>query len=126
MTTAIVIDDDKATVSVFSEFLQLKCIEVIGTGYDGLAAFELYKRLKPDVVFLDVMMDEYDGFYALEKIRAMDQDAVVIMVTADLTKDTENRLNELNASAIIYKPYDIEQIMQTVNKSIPIKIGVSR
>lgn len=126
MTTAIVIDDDKATVTVFSEFLQLKGIEVIGTGYDGIDAFELYKKLKPDVVFLDVMMDRHDGFYALEKIRAMDQNVAVIMVTADLRKDTENRLNELDASAIIYKPYDIEQIMQTVNKLVPIKIGVSK
>jgi two-component system, chemotaxis family, chemotaxis protein CheY len=122
---AIVVDDDKDTASVFSEFLQLKGIEVIGTGYDGMDAVELYKKLKPDVVFLDVMMDRYDGFYALEKIREMDHYAIVIMVTADLTKDTDKRLTELGASAIIYKPYDIDQIIQTVNKLVPVKIGVS-
>jgi two-component system, chemotaxis family, chemotaxis protein CheY len=122
--TALVVDDDKDTVSVFSEFLQLKGIEVIGTGYDGMEAFELYKRLKPDVVFLDVMMDRYDGFYALEKIRAMDRDAIVIMVTADLSKDTEKRLTDLGSSAIIYKPYDIDQIIQVVDKLVHQKIEI--
>jgi two-component system, chemotaxis family, chemotaxis protein CheY len=121
---AIVIDDDKDNVSVFSEFLQLKGMEVIGTGYDGKEGYELYKKLKPDVVFLDVMMDRYDGFYALEKIREIEQNAVVIMVTADLTKDTEDRLNKLDASAIIYKPYDIDQIIQVVNKLVPKKIEI--
>ena len=125
MSTAIVIDDDKDTVSILSESLQLKGIEVIGTGYDGMEALELYNRLKPDVVFLDVMMDKYDGFYALEKIRAIDQDAVVIMVTADLTQETEARLNGLRASYVIFKPYDINRIVQLANKFVSLRKEMS-
>ena len=125
MKTAIVIDDDKDTVDVFSEYLQLKGIEVIGKGYDGKEAVDIFMKLKPDVVFLDVMMDGHDGFYALEKIKEIQNDATVIMVTADLTKDTQDRLSILNASSIIYKPYDIEEIIQSVNKLVPLRIGVS-
>lgn len=47
-----------------------------------------------------------------------DQNAVVIMITADSTKDTEDRSTERNASAIIYKPYDIDQIIQAVDKLV--------
>src|SRR5487761_2720242 len=83
--TAIVIDDDKDTVSVLTDFLQIKGIKVIGKGYDGLEAVEIYNKLKPDAVFLDVMMEMCDGLYALEKIREIHPDALVIMVTADLT-----------------------------------------
>ena len=119
------IDDDKDTVEVFSEYLQLKGIEVIGKGYDGKEAVDIFMKLKPDVVFLDVMMAGYDGFYALEKIKEIQNDATVIMVTADLTKDTQIRLSKLNASSIIYKPYNIEQIIQTVNKLVPLRIGAS-
>ncbi len=114
--TAIVIDDDKDTVSVLSDFLQIKGIKVIGRGYDGAEAVEIYKRLKPDATFVDVMMETYDGLYALEKIREIQHDALVIMVTADLTNDTYERLLYLNASAIIYKPYDINEIMYILNK----------
>lgn len=121
--TAIVIDDDKDTVSVLSDFLMIKGIKVIGRGYDGLEAVEIYKRLKPDAVFLDVMMETYDGLYALEKIREIHNDALVIMVTADLTSDTHDRLLRLNASAIIYKPYDINEIMHILNKLYTLKVA---
>ncbi len=122
MTTAIVVDDDKNTVKIFSEYLQLKGLEIIGRGYDGQEAVDLFIQLKPDVVFLDVMMDGHDGFYALEKIREIRNDAIVIMVTADLTNDTGDRLSRLNASAIVYKPYNIDQIMKTITKLVPLKI----
>ena len=116
MTSVIIVDDDRGTVEVFSEYLESKGINVLGVGYNGKQTVELYKRLKPDVVLLDVMMPEYDGFYGLEKIREFDPNAKVIVVTADLTAETEVKLKELNASAIAYKPYDIQNILETIDK----------
>ncbi|MFY9300659.1 MAG: response regulator [Candidatus Nitrosotenuis sp.] len=113
MVRVIVVDDDVDTVAVFSEYLEIKGIEVIGQGYGGKEAVELYERLAPDVVLLDIMMPEYDGFYALRKIKKMDPNAKVIMVTADLTYDAEKLWN-LGVSAIVYKPYDIDGIIQTI------------
>ncbi|MDH2908142.1 MAG: response regulator [Candidatus Nitrosotalea sp.] len=120
--TAIVIDDDRDTVSVLSDFLQIKGIKVIGRGYDGLEAVEIYKNLRPDAIFLDVMMDMCDGLYALEKIREIHPDALVIMVTADLTNDTHEKLLDLRASAIIHKPYDINEIMHALDKLYTIRV----
>lgn len=122
--TAIVIDDDKDTVSVLCDFLQIKGIKVIGRGYNGLDAVELYKKLRPDAVFLDVMMEMYDGLYGLEKIREIQPDANVIMVTADMTNDTHDKLVALDASAIIYKPYDINEIMHILNKLSTLRVAV--
>ena len=51
--TSIVIDDDLDTVELFSEYLEIKGIHVVGKGYDGKEAVELYQKLKPDVIFLD-------------------------------------------------------------------------
>ncbi len=116
MTNAIVIDDDFDTVEVFCEYLELKNIHVLGKGHNGKDAVDLYKKLNPDVVFLDVLMPDYDGFYALEKIRQVNPKAHVIMVTASLTAQTEDKLKELNASAIIFKPYEIDQVVETVNR----------
>jgi len=114
--TVIVIDDDRDTVSVLCDFLQIKGIKVIGTGYNGLEAVELYKKLRPDAVFLDVMMEMYDGIYGLEKIKQVQPDAIVIMVTADMTVATHDKLIALDASAIVYKPYDIDEIMHILEK----------
>ncbi len=113
---ALVIDDDSNTVEVFSEFLEISDINVIGKGYDGKEAVELYSQLKPDIVFLDVMMPNYDGFYALEKIREINPNAVIMMVTADLTSKTQDRLEKLKASIIIYKPFDIQQILEQIDR----------
>jgi DNA-binding response OmpR family regulator len=116
MTSVIVVDDDRDTVEVFCEYLAIKNIKVLGRGYDGRTAVELYKKHNPDVVLLDVMMPDYDGFYGLEKIRKIDPDAKIIMVTADLTSDTEKKLVDLKASAMIYKPYEIDSVIETIEK----------
>ncbi len=116
MTSVIVVDDDRDTVEVFCEYLAIKDIEVLGRGYDGKTAVELYKKYTPDVVLLDVMMPDYDGFYGLENIRKINPDAKIIMVTADLTSDTEKKLVDLKASAMIYKPYEIDSVIETIEK----------
>ncbi|MGI0102880.1 MAG: response regulator [Nitrosotalea sp.] len=116
--TAIVIDDDIDTVSVLSEFLRLKGVTVIGKEYGGLEGIDVYKKLKPDVIFLDVMMEDQDGFYTLEKIRKIQSDAIVIFITGDTTEDTKKRLLELNASAIIYKPYDINEVIRVTDELV--------
>jgi len=104
--TALVVDDDPDTVEMFSDYLENKGVSVIGKAKDGKEGFELYKKLKPDVIFLDVIMPNYDGFYTLKKIREIDSDAKVIMVTADFSPTTKKKLKELKATDIIYKPYD--------------------
>lgn len=114
--TAMVIDDDKGVVSVLSDFLQIKGVKVVGKAYDGLEGVELYKKLRSDVVFLDVLMERYDGFYAYEKIRAIQPDAQIIMMTADSSDNMREKLIELNPSGLIFKPFDTNEIMHLLNK----------
>jgi DNA-binding response OmpR family regulator len=113
--TAIVIDDDLDTVELFCEHLELKGIQVIGKGHDGKEAVELYQKMKPDIVFLDIMMPYYNGFYAAEEIQKVEPNAKIIMVTADLTSDTAHKLEELKLP-VIYKPYEFDDIMIIIHK----------
>ena len=114
LTSVIIVDDDNTLVKVFEQYLKLNNINVLGQCYDGKEAVTLYEKLKPDVVLLDIMMPHHDGFYALEKIKEIDPDAKVIAVTADLTEDTEKKLENLKVSGIIYKPYDMKDILKTI------------
>lgn len=89
-------------------------------GYNGKQAAELYERHRPDIVFLDLMMPEYDGFYALEKIRQVDPDAAIIVVTADLRSDSEQKLAELKPTEVLFKPFApeiLEKIVERYKKS---------
>ena len=115
-TTVIVIEDDPDTAELLCEFLEIKGIKILGKGFDGKEAVELYAKLKPDILFIDVMMPKYDGFYALEQIRKLDPHAKIIMVTADLTTDTSRILDDLKATALIYKPYEFNDIMAMIEK----------
>jgi len=112
--TALVVDDDPDAVDMFSDYLENKGVNVIGKAKDGKEGFELYKKLKPDVVFLDVIMPNFDGFYTLQKIRQIDPNAKIIMVTADFSPSTKQKLKDLKASDIIYKPYDGKAIDRVI------------
>ena len=115
LKTALVIDDNPDILTLFAELLELKDFQVVGTGRNGRDAVELYEQLKPDITFLDVVMTNTDGVYALDRIREIDPEAIVIMVTTDLSQDTANRLEDLKATAIIYKPFDINDLVKIVN-----------
>ena len=121
----LIVDDDLDTVEIFKEFLEIKGFNVIGTGKNGKEAVEKYQELRPAVVLLDVMMPDYDGIYGLQGIRKVDPQANVIMVTADKTTKTETRLKELNANAVLYKPYEIDDVVSAINKAVVGSLKIS-
>jgi len=121
MTSIIVIEDDEASMNVLCEFLQIKKLNVVGRGISGKKCVELYERLHPDAVLMDVMMPDFDGFYGLERIKKTDPNATIVMITADTTKDTTEKLTRLGASAILYKPYDLDKVVPTIELLIDMK-----
>ena len=118
MTTAIVVDDEKDVLDVFCEYLSVKDINVLATGNNGLDAVNLYKRFKPDVVLMDLIMPQYNGFYGLEKIRQYDPNSKVIIFSASLTPEYIKILREMKASAITQKPYDMDLVIKLIGKII--------
>jgi len=114
--TAIIIDDDPDIVTTLAEYLDMHDIHAIGKGYDGKDAVELYEKLIPDVVFLDLMMPRYDGFYGLEKIKQISPSAIVIMITADIRPSSISKLQRLGADMIICKPFEIDSILAAINR----------
>lgn len=116
LKTALVVDDNQDVLTLFVELLELKDFKVIGTGHNGRDAVELFEKLKPDITFLDVVMPNTDGLYALGRIREMSPNSIVIMVTTDLSKDTAKRLEDLQATAVIYKPFDINDLVKIVHE----------
>ncbi len=98
-------------------------VRVLASGSDGKDAIRLYKKYNPDIVFTDIMMPEADGFYALEEIRKFDPHAKVVAVTADFTAESAMRLKELNISAVVYKPFDIQDIKRVLFEKYQIKIS---
>jgi len=121
--TAVVVDDDRASAQVFIDVLRMMDIEVLASGFDGKDAVRLYKKYSPNIIFIDILMPEYDGFYALEGIRKFNPNAKVVVVTADLTDESATRLKELKISAVVYKPFDRQDIKKVLFEKYQIKIS---
>lgn len=115
MITAIVVDDDMYTVDLFCEYLGIVQIKVLGKGYNGLEAVTLYETHKPDIVFLDLLMPDYDGIYALDNIRQANPDAYVVVITAVVDKQRREKIEQIRPNRIIQKPFDPDQISEVIS-----------
>jgi DNA-binding NtrC family response regulator len=111
--TVIVIDDDEDTVRLFSEFLEEHKIHVVGKGFDGKTAVELYQEKKSDCVLIDIMMPNGSGVYAIKKIKEIDPNAKIIAVTGDSRYSTEQKLEKLKIP-IIYKPFQMDEVISKI------------
>ncbi len=116
MISAIVIDDEQDVLDVFCEYLKVKNVNVLAEGRNGKDAVELYQKLKPDVVLMDLVMPQYDGFYGIENIRKYDPDSKIIIFSASLTPEYIEILRKMKVSGISIKPYDMDRIIDLINK----------
>lgn len=112
LSTAIIVDDEPRITQLYSELLELQNLEILGIGQNGNDAIRLFKKHTPDLVFLDVHMPDLNGVDALKEIKKLSPTANVIMITADLSEDLEKLLVKNNATAIIFKPFKIQKVMQ--------------
>ena len=110
MASVIVIDDDKDSVDTLSTLLEQKGIAVVGMGFNGKEAFDLYVQKKPDFVILDMKMPEYDGAYAINHIKEYDPKAKIIATTAY----TDYKFKPGDVLASLKKPYDISELLKVM------------
>jgi CheY-like chemotaxis protein len=113
MVSAIVIDDDKDVVESFASSLEYVNVKVVGKGYDGKEAVELYQKLKPDFVVLDILMPEYDGHYAIENIRKFNPNAKIFVITADVSESTTKKLTKAKVD-FMQKPFKFDNIIKKI------------
>ena len=116
MIRAVIIDDDKDTIQLFSDLLESNGIKIVGKGYNGQDAVFLYQKLKPDILFLDVLMPVYDGVFALKKIREFHPESVIVTIFDKLSVGKEIEINRLKPSAIIKEPIDVDDILRITHK----------
>ena len=69
MVNCVIVDDDQDIADVFSELLNIIGLDVLAKGANGKDAIKLYKKYRPDLIFVDMIMPKYDGFYAIKNIK---------------------------------------------------------
>ena len=89
---------------------------VVGTAKDGQEALRLCRKLKPDIVTLDILMSGMDGLSALKIIKKEDPGARVIMVTALGQEEKQEEAHKLGASGYIRKPFKQIEIVDEIKR----------
>ena len=117
MAKILIADDSASMRRQLEKLLSARGHEVI-VGEDGVDAVVLFKQERPELVILDVSMPILNGIEALQKIRLMDQDAKVVMVTAEKDSSTVLGAVKLGAGDFIAKPYTEGRLMESVDKML--------
>ncbi|WKT57868.1 response regulator [Candidatus Nitrosotenuis chungbukensis] len=118
MITVAIIDNDDDTIQVFAEYLELLGVKVVLIGHSAEQAVGIYKKHRPDVLFLDLMAPDCDGISCLNEIRAIDPQANVIITATHLTAEDEENLDKLKPNEIILKPFDMKKLKAIFDKMI--------
>ncbi len=116
MVKILVVDDEPDILYLVNKVLSNKGYTVIKAS-SGLDAIDKVKHEKPDLVLLDVMMPEMDGWETCKLIRADEEtkDTLIAMLTVKSTdKDYLRSLDEATADWHIAKPIDINKFTRTV------------
>ncbi|NOZ34327.1 MAG: sigma-54-dependent Fis family transcriptional regulator [Chlorobi bacterium] len=105
----LIVDDEKLIRWSFQKKLNSENVKVYtaGSGEDGI---ESYQMEQPDIVFLDNKLPKMQGIEVLEKIKAIDEEAIIVFMTAYESVDIAVRAMKLGAYEYINKPFSFEEI----------------
>lgn len=112
MAIMLIADDNKQITSILEEYAKNEGFEV-KIAYDGKAAIEAFNKYNPDIVLLDVMMPQMDGFEVCREIRKL-SNVPIIMITAR-GEDFERIMGlDIGADDYIVKPFSPGEVMARV------------
>lgn len=117
MHKILIIDDDAYMRSALSDLLMSEGYEAFTTGNGKLALKEISSHA-PDLVLLDVRLPGTDGITILEKIKEIDKDLLIIMITGHGDIKDAVRAIKLGAFDYITKPFENEELIATIRNAL--------
>jgi len=110
--TILVVDDEERLVSLVKTYLLQEGFRVV-TADNGRTALFLARQEKPDLIILDVMMPEMDG-YEFMRAHRRDFKTPIIMLTAKIDENDRVLGLELGADDYVTKPFSLRELMARV------------
>ncbi|MCL4534780.1 MAG: sigma-54 dependent transcriptional regulator [Bacteroidetes bacterium] len=111
----LVADDDPAIVGLLRDFLEAEGFSV-SEAHNGKEVLARLDKAKPDVLLMDVRMPDLSGLDILQKVKEQGIDLPVLIMTAFGTSSIAIKAIQLGAFDYIAKPFDLEEVLVTVNR----------
>ncbi|WP_122790457.1 response regulator [Intestinibacillus sp. Marseille-P6563] len=113
----MVVDDSRIVQLQLQKILSDTDYQVVACCQNGEDALEMYDKITPDLVTMDILMPGMDGLETARLLLQAHPDARVLMVSSLAYDDTINEANDIGAKGFVYKPFDRDQILQSMQKA---------
>lgn len=124
-TKILIVDDSAEARDQLSQMVaSIEDAEILGTAANGICAIDMIERLSPDVILLDIIMPQLDGFGVMEYLNEHDINCNIIIVSALTQENFVMRALELGAKYYIAKPFDSENLKNRIYDIISIGKGI--
>ena len=120
MPRILIVDDEESIRSALRQVFEYEDHEVV-TAEDGPEALEFFESFHPHVTFLDVKMSGLDGLEVLSRIRNLDANACVVMISGHGTIDTAVEATQKGAFDFIEKPLDTGRLLVTLRNVLELR-----
>ncbi len=117
---ALIIDDDRDLLSLIRRTLEFTAGWEVHTALSGAAGIELARAVSPNVILIDVMMPEIDGYEVARRLKADARLGGVPIVLLTARRDLDQRrLAATGAAGVVFKPFQPAELAQQVRELCP-------
>jgi two-component system, chemotaxis family, chemotaxis protein CheY len=113
----LIVDDAIFMRTILKNILTQNGYNVIGEASNGNEAYSKYISLKPDLVTMDITMNDLNGIDALKKIKEYDANAKIIMCSAMGQQGMVIDSIKYGAKDFIVKPFNAERVVEAINNT---------
>lgn len=118
MIRVLVVDDAAFMRMILKDILTKNGFEIVGEATDGNDALNKYKDLRPDLVTMDITMQNCDGIQAVKAIRTFDANARIVMCSAMGQQAMVVEAIQAGAKDFIVKPFQADRVLEAVKKAM--------
>jgi two-component system chemotaxis response regulator CheY len=114
MAQILVVDDSGYARRTMRKTLE-QAGHTVAEANGGMAAIESYFLNRPDLVLLDLTMEDVGGFDVLNRLREIDANARVIVVSADVQSSTAKLVEDAGGARFLGKPVQAEELLGAID-----------
>jgi len=117
MAVIMIVDDSSFTRRTHRRIIE-SAGHTVHEATSGMAAIESYFVHRPDLVLLDLTMEDMGGLEVLEKLRELDAGARVVVISADVQRSTAQLVAKSGALRFLGKPVSTDGLLDTVREAL--------
>ena len=118
--TVLIVEDNELNMKLFRDLLEAHGYQTSGTS-NGFEALDLVRKLRPDLILMDIQLPLLDGYEATRRIKADPElrATPIIVVTSYALSGDETKAREAGCDAYVTKPFSPRNLLAKIREYLP-------